>query len=424
MGILDLFRSPRPQARVEPRVVASSDSVQSESQWKGLSIAGGVSRAGVRVSETTVLSIPATLQALRILSGVFAMTPMHYFRRTTNGRDRVINDIASLLDWRPNSHQTPFQFRELLKMDLLLSGNFYAYVSRDFAGRPQALTRLKPGRVMIADYFDRRDGTTLFYDATLPDGSSERFPARDIWHIAGMTRDGLSGLNPVVFARDAIGGAIATQDHAAKFWGSGGRPSTVLKTKNKIDPESRNRMKADWKSIYGGPYGDDIAVLDQEVGVEFLTHDHEASQYLETRGFQIQDLARLWGVPPHLIFDLSRSTNNNIEHQSLEFITYHLGPHYARIEQDATRQFAPDSDHYFEHVTDALVRGDLKSRMEAYWYQRQMGIANADELRRRDNLSPLPEGKGEEYWRPSNMAVVGEPAAPQPPAAPPAPGQP
>jgi HK97 family phage portal protein len=308
-------------------------------------------------------------------------------------------------------------------MDLLLSGNFYAYVSRDFAGRPLALTRLKPGRVVIADYFDRTDGMTLFYDATLPDGSSERFPARNIWHIAGMTRDGLSGLNPVVFARDAIGGAIATQDHAAKFWGSGGRPSTVLKAKNKIDPDSRNRMKADWKSIYGGPYGDDIAVLDQEVGVEFLTHDHEASQYLETRGFQIQDLARLWGVPPHLIFDLSRSTNNNIEHQSLEFITYHLGPHYARIEQDATRQFAPDADHYFEHVTDALVRGDLKSRMEAYWYQRQMGIANADELRRRDNLSPLPEGKGKEYWRPSNMAVVGEPAV-QPPAAPPPPGQP
>ncbi|AXQ93196.1 phage portal protein [Cereibacter azotoformans] len=416
MGLFDFFRSEPQATRSEPPVVAqASGDVQSPSQWHGF-VTGGVSRSGVRVSETTALSIPATLQAIRVLSGVFAMTPLHYFRRTGDGRERVSDDIAALLHDRPNSHQTAFAFRELLKMDLLLSGNFYAYVSRDFAGRPKALTRLKPGSVLIAEYFDRSEGVTLFYDATLPDGSRERFPARDIWHIAGMSRDGLAGLNPIQFARDAIGGAIATADHAAKFWGNGGRPSTLLKTKHKVDPIARKQIKSDWKAIYGGPFGDDIAVLDQELEAQFLSHDNKASQYLETRGFQVMDLARLWGVPPHLIFDLSRATFSNIEQQSLEFIVFHLGPHYERVSQSATRQFAADA-YYFEHVTDALVKGDVKSRMEAYWLQRQMGMVNANELRRRDNLAPIEGGAGEEYWRPGNMTLAGTPPAQQAPQA-------
>lgn len=419
MGLLDFFQSGRPAAaRVEPPVVAAEQSsVQSTTQWSNGIVTAGASRAGVRVSETTVLSIPATMQAIRVLSGVFAMTPLHYYQRNEGGREDRDNDISALLRERPNSHQTPYSFRELLQMDMLLSGNFYAYVSRDFAGRPKALTRLKPGTVVIAEYFDRSEGVTLFYDATLPDGSRERFPARDIWHIAGMSRDGLGGLNPIQFARDAIGGAIATSDHASKFWGNGGRPSVMLKTKHKVDPADRAKMKADWKAIYGGPYGDDVAVVDQDMEAQFLSQDNQSSQYLETRGFQVIDLARIWGVPPHLIFDLSRSTNNNIEHQSLEFVVYHLGPHYERVGQSATKQFAEERC-YFEHMTDALVKGDLKSRMEAYWLQRQMGIVNANELRRRDNQPSIAGLAGEEFWRPANMTLAGTP--PSPPKADPA----
>ncbi|MFD1809291.1 phage portal protein [Gemmobacter lanyuensis] len=201
---------------------------------------------------------------------------------------------------------------------------------------------------------------------------------------------------------------MATADHSNRFWNKGGRPSTVLTTTQKVSPEDKMRIRSDWDRIHSGPDGSAIAVLDQDLKSAFLTHNLKDSQFLETRQFQVVDLARIWGVPPHLIFELSKATFSNIEHQSLEFLTYHLGPHFTRVAQAATRQFAPEGM-YFEHVTDALVRGDLKSRMEAYWLQRQMGIVNANELRRRENENNIPGEAGTEYWRPSNMALAGRP---------------
>lgn len=416
MSIFDRFRPAAaqramPVARVEPQISAAAEGVESASQWKGLVGASMTSRAGVPINETTALSLPATLQALRVLCGVFAMTPLHYYQRTDAGRARADDaGVGSLFLTRPNSHQSAFAFHELMMGDILLTGNFYAYVSRDFRGEPQALTRLKPGMVLVAEYFDRTEGRILFYDATLPDGTRERFAARDIWHVGGLSRDGISGLNPVSYMRDALGGAIATGNHTSEFWAKGGRPKTVLESKQKIGPGTKQQLRDDWKRLYGSLDGEAVAVLDQELSAKFLTHDMKSEQFLETRMFQVVDLARLWGVPPHLIFDLSRSTNNNIEHQSLEFVTYHLGPHFARVAGAANRQFAAVG-HYFEHLTDALVKGDMKSRYESYWLQRQMGMVSADELRERENLSRIGGAAGDERWRPANMAIAGTPVA-------------
>lgn len=414
MGLLNLFsRStsiPATAARVEPPVVSASGETQSESQWRTFRVEGSGSRAGVRVNETSALSIPATLAALRILTGVFAMTPVHYFERAVGGRVGK-DDLpeAQLFRANPNSHQTPFGFLELLLADMLLAGDFYAYVSRNFRGEPVALTRLKPGTVSIADYFDRETGTTLFYDATLPDGSSGRFASRDVMHVAGFSRNGIHGLNPVKYAREALGASIATSQHAAKFWGKGGRPSTVLQSKQKIGPDDKARARQDWTNLYSGPDGDTVAVLDQEMTAHFLSHNMKESQFIETREFQVVDLARIWGVPPHLIFDLGKATYSNIEQQSLEFVIYHMGPHYVRVSQALTKLFGRQG-HYFEHLTDALVKGDLKSRMEAYWLQRQMGMINADELRAKENKPDIGGAAGTEYWRPSNMMVAGQAA--------------
>jgi phage portal protein BeeE len=174
-------------ARVEPPLSAAEGSVSSPSQWRGFTPIGGVSKAGVRVNETTALSIPATLQALRVLCGVFAMAPMHLYGRTDSGRLRLDDAPAEiLLSHRPNAHQSPFDLFEMVMSDILLAGNFYAYVSRNRRGEPVAVTRLRPGHVLVAEYFDRAEGQVLFYDATLPDGSRERFAARDIWHVRGF----------------------------------------------------------------------------------------------------------------------------------------------------------------------------------------------------------------------------------------------
>lgn len=417
MGWMDIFRarpSPAPVAERGPGPVmtASTQTVESPSQWGHGFRFGGMAQSGARVDEANTLSIPATMAALRVLTGVFAMTPMHYFLRSPDGRQRASDDpLHALMLERPNLHQTPFQFRELMLADLLLAGNFFAYVSRDFAGRPVALTRLNPKQVTVATYFSRSEGRELFFDATLPDGARERFSGRDIWHIAGFGRDGLSGLSPISIARDAIGSTISTSDHTAKFWRNGGRPSTVLKSDSKVDPADRQMMRQDWMNLYSGPSGSEVAILDQGLTADFLTHNHQEQQFLETRGFQVVDLCRVWGVPPHLIFHLDKATFSNIEHQSLEFITFHMGPHYERVSQSATFQFA-GRDHYFEHLTDALVKGDLKSRMEAYKMQREMGVANANDLRRRENEPDIAGDAGTEYWRPSNMAISGQPNPP------------
>lgn len=413
MGLLDFLRpaaaQAAPAARAEPPVSASAETnVSSESQWNGFVVAGGQSKSGVRVNEKSALTIPATLQALRILTGVFAMTPLHFYQKSDLGRlSAEGNPAAVLFRLGPNSHQTAFAFFELLLADILLAGNFYGYISRDQRGEVKAVTRLKPGHCQPVEYFDRAEGTILFFDATLPDGSHERFPARDIFHVGGFSRDGIQGLNPVQYARDALGGAIATSDHASRFWNKGGRPSTVLTSANKIGPEDKGRIRKDWTQMYSGPDADMVAVLDQDLKAEFLTHDLKSNQFIETRQFQVVDLARIWGVPPHLIFDLSRATFGNIEQQSLEFVIYHLGPHYTRVAQAATKAFAR-AGFYFEHVTDALVKGDLKSRMEAYWLQRQMGMANGNELRSYENLPNIKGAAGTDYWMPANMQVAGK----------------
>lgn len=410
MGLMDLFRPPaRASGRVEPPLAAAGPgaAVSSPSQWGGFVVGGVATRSRVRVDERTVLGLPATLQALRILSGVFAMTPLHLFRRgPDNGRTREDSALADLLHDRPNGYQSAFEYREMLMLDLMLDGDHIAYVHRDPAGIPQALTRLDPGPVRIAEYFDRREGRILFFDVSMPDSGRERLPARDIFHVRGFSRDGINGLTPLRYAREALGGAIATEQHAHGFWSSGGKVDTVLQAKGRISTEDKARIRRDFAQTYSGPNAERVAVLDQDLKAEMINPDLEKSQFTETRAFQVTELARIWGVPPHLIFDLSRATFGNIEQQSLEFVTYHLGPHFARVEQAATRQLAPPGL-FFEHLTDALVRGDLKSRMEAYWLQRQMGMVNADELRRRDNLPAIGGAAGGEYWRPGNMGVAG-----------------
>jgi len=410
MGLMNLFRRGtvmmEPQARSEPAMTASS--VESPTQWSNGFVTSGASRSGVRVDESTVISLPGTVQALRIMGGVFAMTPMIYYRSEKTGRFRAEESILyRLMHDAPNSHQSAFHFRELMMGDILLFGEFNAYVSRDVAGRPVALTRLRPGACTPVVFFDPAEGETVFYDATLPDGQTGRFAQRDILHIVGFSRDGISGLSPMRFARESLGGAVAAERHSQKFWERGGKVDTVLQGKGKISPSDKTAMRSDWQRIYGNPNGENVAVLDQDVTANFLTHDHQKSQFLETRQFNVTDLARIWGVPPHLIFDLSRSTNNNIEMQSLEFVIYHLGPHFARVESAASRLFA-EPGHTFEHLTDALVKGDLKSRMEAYWQQRQMGMANANDLRRRENQPEIPGAAGTAYWRPANMEDAGQ----------------
>ncbi len=399
--------------RVEPRLdrtpsASGGQDLQHPEQWLVTSVGGGRSAAGVAVSESTALTLPAVMQAVRVLTGVFAMTPLIYYRRLPNGgRERATdNPLYTLFHDRPG-HQTPFAFKELLLADILLQGRYGAYISRDLRQRPAAVTRVDPAGIAVAKYFDRREGMTLFYDATLPDGSRERFSGADFWYVPGFTRDGITGLPPIRYMRDALGAALATSDFAARYWRDDARPGLVLSTEQKVTPDDRDKIKRDWKAKFAGN-NHDVAVLDQSLKPVPFTNDNEKSQFIETRAFQVVDVARAFGVPPHLIFELSKATFSNIEHQSLEFVTYHMMPHYERVAQAANITFAEDG-HYFEFLPDALLRGDIKTRWEAYKIQREIGVVNGDEIRAAENRNPIGGDAGSEFWRPLNYGRAGDP---------------
>lgn len=371
---------------------------------------GGKPGSRVSVNERTAMALPAVLHALEILTGVFAMTPMLYYRREGGGKTRAENSpLFTLFHDRPNDTQSIFLFKEVLLGDMLMAGGFANFVHRDGMFRPKSLSRIDPRMVHPAQHWSRQDGLELFYDARLPDGSSGRFTRTDIWHVPGFSRDGLLGVNRVKLLDDMLASAVAAGEYARHFWENNAQPATLLKAKGKVNPEDKAKIKFDWKRMFGGPRkAGDVAVLDQEMDAKVLGSTNRDSQFVEVRAFNVVEVARAFGVPPHLLYELSRATFSNIEHQSLEFIMYSMMPHYERVASAATHYFA-EPGHFFEFMPDALLKGDVKTRWEAYKVAREIGVLNADQIAHRENLEPIGGLAGEQRWRPANMAVSGEP---------------
>lgn len=375
----------------------------------------GTGRHGTRVSinERTTMSLPAVLRALETLTSVFAMTPMVYYRRDGEGRDRAEDSaLYELFHDRPNDSQSIFLYKEVLLGDMLMTGAAANFVHRDGMFRPKSLSRLNPRGVVPASFWNRDDGLELFYDATLPDGSHGRFSRTDIWHVPGFSRDGLMGVNRIKLLDDMLGAAVAAGEYSRFFFENNAQPATFLKYEGKVKPEDKAKIKFDWKRMFSGPRrAGEVAVADQGMDVKVLGASNRDSQFVEVRQFNVVEVSRAFGVPPHLLFELSKATFSNIEHQSLEFIMYSMQPHYERIASAATHYFA-ERGHFFEFNPDALLKGDVKTRWEAYKAAREAGVLNADEIRKRENLKPIGGAAGEERWRPANMAISGEPNAP------------
>lgn len=389
------------------QMVAGPDGLNDQLGWTVFNLGGGA-LAGQQVSQRTAMSLPSVLRAAEILTGVFAMTPLIYYRRLPDGgRERAANNpLYKLFHSRPNGVQNPFQFKELLLGDMIFAGGFYAFVHRDEGYRPRALSRLDPAGAVISQAWDKADGLELFYDVMLPNGSRERLTRADIWHVPGFSRDGLTGFDRIRLMNTALSGAVATAEYARSFWENNAQPSTVVMAKGRVDPEQKALIRQDWINRFrGARKGGDVAVLDQDLDVKMLSHDHKASQHIETRTFYVIEVARAFGVPPHLLFELGRATFSNIEQQSLEFITYHMMPHYERVANAATFYFA-EPGHYFEFLPDALLKGDIKSRFEAYSIAIDKGIFSPNEVREMENRNKRPGG--DEYRIGSGSMLEGQ----------------
>lgn len=364
----------------------------------------GGSTSGKPVNERSAMQMTAVYSCVRILSEAVASLPLHIYKYNTGGKEKATDHpLYFLLHDEPNPEMTSFVFRETLMTHLLLWGNAYAQIIRNGKGEVVALYPLMPNKMTV----DRDENGRLYYsyqrtsgDAPTMKGTTVTLRPSDVLHIPGLGFDGLVGYSPIAMAKNAIGMAIACEEYGAKFFANGAAPGGVLEHPGTIkDPA---RVRESWQSTFGGSgNANKIAVLEEGMKYTPISISPEQAQFLETRKFQINEIARIFRVPPHMVGDLEKSSFSNIEQQSLEFVKYTLDPWVIRWEQALMRSLLSSdekSEYFVKFNLDGLLRGDYASRMSGYAIGRQNGWMSANDIRELENLDLIPADEGGDLY--------------------------
>lgn len=374
----------------------------------------GPTSSGNVVTERTAMQTTAVYACVRVLSEAIAGLPLNLYRYTPDGgKEKAINHpLYNILHDAPNPEMTSFIFRETLMSHLLLWGNAYAQIIRNGMGEVVGLYPLMPDRMEV----DRDEEGNLVYIYTKyfdEAGARHRYeqvklPAWQVLHIPGLGYDGLIGYSPIAMARNAIGMSMAAEDFGATFFANGATPGGVLEHPGIVkDPE---RLRESWHAQFSGKNSHNIAVLEEGMTFKPLSIPPEEAQFLETRKFQIDEIARIFRVPPHMVGDLEKSSFSNIEQQSLEFVKYTVGPWVARWEQSLSQALLLPSEktrYTIKYNLDGLLRGDYESRMNGYAVGRQNGWLSANDIRELENMNRIPaEEGGDEYLINGNMTKL------------------
>ena len=389
----------------------SRDKPQNRTPGSSYAFFLGGSTSGKSVTERSAMQMTAVYSCVRILSEAIAGLPLHLYRYTPDGSKvkAVDHPLYLLLHDEPNPEMSSFVFRETLMTHLLLWGNAYAQIIRNGKGEVVALYPLMPNRMSV----DRDKHGQLYYTYTRAsdetptmNGMTVLLPPSDVLHIPGLGFDGLVGYSPIAMAKNAIGLAIATEEYGAKFFANGAAPSGVLEHPGTIKDPSRVREA--WMSQFGGSANSGkVAVLEEGMKYTPISISPEQAQFLETRKFQINEIARIFRIPPHMVGDLEKSSFSNIEQQSLEFVKYTLDPWVIRWEQSIQRALLrpEEKKRYFAKFNvEGLLRGDYQSRMNGYAVARQNGWMSANDIRELENLDRIPaEAGGDLYLVNGNM---------------------
>lgn len=385
------------RARAEPPKVA--DSTAGASYYFGR----GITTAGEIVTPTRAAQLAAVYSCIRLLSESIAGLPLGLFMDDEKNTEQSVraldHPLWSILHDEPNPEMTAFNFREVMMVHLLLWGNAYAQIIRNGKGEVIGLYPLMADRMRV----DRDENGKIVYiyrhgsdEADTMDGSYVYLSPREVFHVPGMGFDGLVGYSPIEMARNTLGVGIACEKYGASFFGNGASPGAVLEHPGTLkDP---GKVRDAWNAAFrGANNGNKIAVLEEGMKYQPISIPPEQAQFLETRKFQIAEIARIYRVPPHMIGDMEHSTFSNIEHQSLEFVKYTLTPWVCRWEQAIKRLLLTPEEkkrYYSRFNVDGLLRGDYLSRMNGYAVARQNGWMSANDIRGLENLSPIPEEEG------------------------------
>lgn len=389
------------------RLFRARDKPQNRTAGKNYSFFFGGTTSGKSVNEHTAMQMTAVYSCVRILAEGVAGLPLHLYRYTENGgKEKALSHpLYYLLHDEPNPEMSSFVFRETLMTHLLLWGNAYAQIIRNGKGEIIALYPLMPNRMTV----DRDSNDNLYYLYTKysdeaptmkGNGTVVKLRPSDVLHIPGLGFDGLVGYSPIAMAKNAVGLAMATEEYGAKFFANGAAPGGVLEHPGTIkDPQ---KVKDSWNMAYQGSSNSHrVAVLEEGMKYTPIGISPEQAQFLETRKFQINEIARIFRVPPHMVGDLEKSSFSNIEQQSLEFVKYTLNPWVTRWEQGISRALlrADEKKLYFAKFNlDGLLRGDYVSRMNGYAIARQNGWMSANDIRELENLDRIPADLGGDLY--------------------------
>jgi len=392
-------------------IFKSRDAPSNRTSGSAYSFFMGSSSSGKRVNERSAMQMTAVYSCVRILSEAIASLPLNVYRYNEDGgKEKALSHpLYKLLHDEPNPEMTSFVFRETLMTHLLLWGNAYAQIIRNGKGEVIALYPLMPDRMSV----ERDNKGTLYYkytkiteDAPTMDGTTVHLDASDILHVPGLGFDGLVGYSPIAMAKNAIGLAIAAEEYGSKFYANGAAPSGVLEHPGTIKDPSK--VRDSWNAAFGGSSNSHkVAVLEEGLKYTPISISPNEAQFLETRKFQINEIARIFRVPPHMVGDLEKSSFSNIEQQSLEFVKYTLDPWVIRWEQSLFRALLSEeekSTYFFKLNVEGLLRGDYASRMNGYATARQNGWMSANDIRQLEDLDRIPvELGGDLYLVNGNM---------------------
>lgn len=388
MGLLSKFRS-----RDKPRNMSG-----------GMPFFLGRSSAGTVVNEQTAMQLTAVYACVRILAEAVAGLPLHLYRYTDGGgKEKAVDDpLYRLMYEEPNPEMTSFSFRETMMTHLLLTGNAYAQKIHNGRGELTALYPLMSDRMRVERGADKK----IRYYYTYCDDDAQggwktvALTRDDVWHLPGLGFNGLVGFSPIAMAKNALGLAMATEEFGAKFFANGAQPGGVIEHPGTI--KNSEKLRQSWQAAFGGSSNSNkTAVLEEGMKYHAITIPPDQAQFLETRKFQTNEIARIFRIAPHMIGDLEKSSFSNIEQMSLEFVMYTLNSWLVRWEQSMHRDLLPENKknrYFWKFNVDGLLRGDYASRMNGYATARQNGWMSADDIRELENLDKLPEGQGGDIY--------------------------
>lgn len=397
-------------------IFRSRDAPKDRTPGSNYSFFMGGSTSGKRVNERSAMQMTAVYSCVRILSEAVASLPLHFYKYDENGSKKkaIEHPLYFLLHDEPNPEMTSFVFRETLMTHLLLWGNAYAQIIRNGKGEIIALYPLMPDRMTV----NRDEKGKLYYeyltstdDVPINKDVTVRLSASDVLHIPGLGFDGLVGYSPIAMAKNAIGLAIAAEEYGSKFYANGAAPSGVLEHPGTLkDP---TKVRESWNETFGGSQNSHkVAVLEEGMKYTPISISPNEAQFLETRKFQINEIARIFRVPPHMVGDLEKSSFSNIEQQSLEFVKYTLDPWVSRWEQTLIRSLLTKEEkkkYFIKFNVDGLLRGDYQSRMSGYSIGIQNGFMSPNDVRELENLDLIPDEEGgNTYMVNGNMMPITE----------------